>query len=54
MNKYKVCITEKLSRIVEINSDNMNEAIKDAKRMYREEEIILNEGDLDGVEFKVL
>ena len=54
MIKYKVCITEKLSRIVEINSDNMNDAVKEVKRMYREEEIILDECDLDGVEFKVL
>jgi hypothetical protein len=51
MAKYKVLITECLSRIVEVEVSDEEYAIKVVKDKYYEEEIVLDYGDFDDVEF---
>jgi hypothetical protein len=51
MAKYKVLITECLSRIVEVEVSDEEYAVKVVKDKYYEEEIVLDYGDFDDVEF---
>ena len=44
-------IEELLKRVVEIEAENVNEAISKAKEKYRNEEYVLDENDFKGVEF---
>lgn len=48
---YKIEIEELLQRVVEIEAENVNEAICKAKEKYRNEEYVLDENDFKGVEF---
>ena len=48
---YKIEIDELLQRVVEIEAENVNEAISKAKEKYRKEEYVLDENDFKGVEF---
>ena len=48
---YKIEIEELLQRVVEIEAENVNEAISKAKEKYRNEEYVLDENDFKGVEF---
>ncbi len=48
---YKIEIEELLQRVVEIEAENVNEAISKAKEKYRKEEYVLDENDFKGVEF---
>ena len=48
---YKIEIEELLQRVVEIEAENVNEAISKAKEKYRNEENVLDENDFKGVEF---
>lgn len=48
---YKIEIEELLQRVVEIEAENVNEAIRIAKEKYRKEEYILDENDFKGVKF---
>lgn len=48
---YKIEIEELLQRVVEIESENVNEAIRIAKEKYRKEEYVLDENDFKGVKF---
>ena len=48
---YKIEIEELLQRVVEIEAENVNEAISKAKEKYRNEEYVLYENDFKGVEF---
>lgn len=48
---YKIEIKELLQRVVEIEAENVNEAIRIAKEKYRKEEYILDENDFKGVKF---
>lgn len=41
----KVCITETLQRIVDIDADTKEEAIEKVKKAYRDEEIVLDYND---------
>jgi hypothetical protein len=52
MKDYKVLIIETLVREVTVTASNEDYARQIAKRKYRDEEIILDYGDLDKVEFK--
>lgn len=54
MNRYKIHIKESLSRIVEIKAETSNEALEEVKRMYRNSEIVLDDGDYDSVDFNVV
>ena len=48
---YKIEIEELLQRVVEIEAENVNEAIRIAKDKYRQEEYVLDENDFKGVKF---
>lgn len=48
---YKIEIEELLQRVVEIEAENVNEAISKAKEKYRKEEYVLDENDFKGVGF---
>lgn len=55
MNKkvFKIEIQEVLSEIIEIEAYDINEAITKAKKMYKDEEIILDEQNYVTTEFSV-
>lgn len=42
---FKIEIQETLSRIIEVEADNIEEAIFKANEMYNNEEIVLSEND---------
>ena len=50
--KYEIEIIEMLQRIVEVKAENEEEALDRIKKMYRNEEIVLDERDFVDVEFK--
>ena len=50
MTNYKIEIQELLSRIIEIEARSAEEAIDEAREMYRAEEIVLDEDDWVGTE----
>ena len=45
MPKYKVEITETLSRIIDIEAENEKDAVSKIKDLYRKEEIVLDSND---------
>jgi hypothetical protein len=51
MAKYKVLITECLSKIVEVEVSDEEYAVKVVKDKYFSEEIVLDYADFDDVEF---
>ena len=51
--KYKVNVEELLSRIVEVEAENGEEAEEKVKEMYMNEEIVLDASDFQGVEYFV-
>lgn len=50
MEKYEIEIKEELSRVVEIEAENYDQALKIAEAKYDSREIVLNENDYKGVE----
>lgn len=53
MKKYCIEVTEVLSRFVEIVAENENEAIKTAKAMYHDCDIVLDTSDYVLTKFSV-
>ncbi len=53
MKKYCIEVTEVLSRAVEIVAKDENEAIKNAKAMYHDCDIVLDASDYVFTEFSV-
>ena len=53
MKTYKVKISEKLSRIVEVTSNSFDEAVQDTIELYNEEEIILDSSDYVTTDFDI-
>lgn len=53
MATYKVRITEYLSKIVEVTASNEEWAKGIVKARYFDEEIVLDYGDFDDVEFNI-
>lgn len=51
MRKYKIKVIETLSRIVEVEADDLSSAIDNVNKMIRSEEIVLSAEDFDGREF---
>lgn len=45
MNKYRVCVEEILSRVVEIEAVTEDEALSKALCMWRDEDIVLDDTD---------
>ena len=51
--KYKVNVEELLSRIVEVEAENKEEAEEKVREMYMNEEIVLDASDFQSVEYFV-
>lgn len=51
MKTYKIRITEYLSKIVEVTASSEEMAMRIVKDRYYDEEIVLDYGDFDDVEF---
>ena len=45
MQKYQVEINETLSRIIEVEAENENDAVSKIKDLYRKEKIVLDSND---------
>ena len=54
MKKYRIEVTEVLSRIVEIAAEDDAEAMQIAKAMYRDCELMLDTSDYVLTEFSVI
>ena len=52
MAKYQVEVIETLSRVVEVEADNYDEAEDEVTKMYDNEEIVLDWQDLVSTEYK--
>lgn len=51
---YKVEITETLSRVIDSDGLDPDEAIKDVMRQYKNGDIVLDSLDFVGVEIKII
>jgi hypothetical protein len=54
LKKYKIKVSENISRIIIVEATTRDNALYEAVRMYDEEEIILDESDYKGYECKVI
>ena len=52
MKEYEIEIEEVMQRRVKIDAENEEEAIKQVKEKYKNEEIVLDYKDFKGVNFK--
>lgn len=52
MKQFEIEIEEILQRIIKVEADSKEEAIRIAKEKYKNEEIILDENDLKEVNYK--
>lgn len=50
---YKIEIKETLSRIIDVEADNEEGAIREAKKQYMNENIVLNADDYVETEFDI-
>lgn len=53
MAKFNVTITETLKRTVEVEATNGIDAVDEARRMYHEEDIVLDADNFTSVDFLV-
>ncbi|MBR3452629.1 MAG: DpnD/PcfM family protein [Muribaculaceae bacterium] len=53
MKKYRIEVTEVLSRVVEVMAENDEEAMQTVKAMYRNCDIVLDASDYTITEFSV-
>lgn len=51
MEKFEIRVVEVLSRTVEVEAANIDEALKMVKSQYENSEIVLGAEDFDGVSF---
>ena len=52
MEQFEIEVEEILQRIIKVEADSKEEAIRIAKEKYKNEEIILDENDLKEVNYK--
>lgn len=52
MKQFEIEIEEILQRIIKVEADSKEEAIRIAEEKYKNEEIILDENDLKEVNYK--
>lgn len=52
MGIFKTEITETLQRTIEVEAENEEDALRKVKKMYKNEEIVLDSSDFVGVEIK--
>lgn len=50
--KYKVEITESLQKTIEVEADNKEDALYKVMKMYKNEEVILDDNDFVDLDFK--
>ena len=53
MQKYQVEIDETLSRIIEVEAENENDAVSKIKDLYRQEKIVLDSNDYLGTKIEI-
>ena len=53
MQKYQVEINENLSRIIEVEAENENDAVSKIKELYKQEKIVLDSNDYLDTEIKI-
>jgi hypothetical protein len=53
MTKYRIEVTEVLSRIVETDAENKDDAVEMVRQMYRNCELVLDASDYVQTEFSV-
>lgn len=53
-SKYKIRVTETLEREVEIEANTEDIAVTIAEERYKKEEIVLDSGDFDTVDFNIV
>ena len=53
MTKYRIEVTEVLSRIVEIEAENEDDAVEMVRQMYRNCDIVLDASDYEETEISV-
>ena len=53
MQRYQVEINETLSRIIDVEAENENDAVSKIKELYRKEEIVLDSNDYLDTEIKI-
>ena len=53
MTKYRIEVTEVLSRIVEIEADNEDDAVEMVRQMYRNCDLVLDASDYVETEISV-
>jgi hypothetical protein len=51
MKTYKIEVKETLSRIIEINANSIDEVLENVQKIYKNEEIILDNDDFVEVDF---
>ncbi len=51
MKTFKIEVKETLSRIIEINANSINEALENVQKIYKNEELILDNDDFVEVDF---
>ena len=54
MTKYRIEVTEVLSRIVEIEAENEDDAIEMMRQMYRNCDLVLDDSDYVETEISVI
>ena len=54
MKKYSIEVTEVLRRTVEVEADNVAEAMERVRQMYRNCEIVLDASDYDRTEISAI
>ncbi len=54
MKKYKIEVSERLSRIIEVEANTDNEAIEKIRNMYNNEEIVLDIEDFCDNNFEII
>jgi len=51
--KFNIEITETLQKTIEVEADNKEDAMHKVMKMYKNEEVILNDNDFIDVDFRV-
>ena len=54
MDKYEIEITERYSKIVEVQASSVHDAVEEIRKKYEAEDIVLNNDDWRMVEIKEL
>lgn len=53
MDKYKVNVEEILSRVIEVEANNEDEAEEKVRTMYKEQKVVLGAEDFEEVRFYI-